>query len=264
MTSKVQSLGSRAAFTLIELLVVVAIIAVLVAVLLPALGAAREQAKTTRCKSNYRQIGMAVTMYTSAFQDTLPNSDDNGQWYNWSFKLVQAGFAEAVGQPYRGFPIYGGVDHFKGILEAAPGEVKTMFHCPNLSMADLADSGNVTYVNAYGSPQGVMGEAYWPDWKPHYIFSRLSMFPRVDYTIAAYDGTSLAYGSNNVAKWGQLPVGPIWCTAMWDQPLRFVSTRHGGKCDCLFLDGHAELVRLEEINGNREMFPDRDWLLYPH
>ena len=61
----------RRAFTLIELLVVIAIIAVLVAILLPALGQARKAGKSTSCLGNGRGIGQALTMYTGDNRDLV-------------------------------------------------------------------------------------------------------------------------------------------------------------------------------------------------
>jgi prepilin-type N-terminal cleavage/methylation domain-containing protein/prepilin-type processing-associated H-X9-DG protein len=78
---------SQLAFTLIELLVVIAIIAILAAMLLPALAKAKEESKRSQCKSNLHQLGVATLMYAQDNRDFLPDLQDLGAWF-WDMNAV--------------------------------------------------------------------------------------------------------------------------------------------------------------------------------
>jgi prepilin-type N-terminal cleavage/methylation domain-containing protein/prepilin-type processing-associated H-X9-DG protein len=91
------TMRKRRGFTLIELLVVISIIAVLLAILIPSLSKAREKVKDTSCKSNLKNIGLALIMYLDAYDRRIPNTaSSNGfLWYDGAGNRLRPGVGDA-------------------------------------------------------------------------------------------------------------------------------------------------------------------------
>lgn len=136
-----QSIHQRSkGFTLIELLVVISIIALLIALLLPALGAAREVAKSSQCLSNFRQMGIAAAAYQI----------DNNDYYVPMYTSPDGGATNT------GWNIYwdpsNGQNRWFNALEKYTKNYD-VFNCPKRDEMDPA--GSVSNSDATGIPRGL-------------------------------------------------------------------------------------------------------------
>ena len=216
-------------FTLIELLVVIAIIAILAAILLPALNQARERGRSTSCLSNARQLGVANLLYSESNADYFIFDTDYGRNLYWCGKFSPSTFGNVKPE--------GGLNDYMGNDENVRG-------CPSV-MADKESGNNGTGGYGYSSCVGA--------WNGRFsgASAKLSQFTNSSKTIMFADN-ALPGGSGFVENISVNP--PTWGYnfeidgSLPDPEMHF---RHNGFTNVAWSDGHATSEGpLSLVNGD--------------
>lgn len=139
-------------FTLIELLVVIAIIAILAAMLLPALNRAKDKAKAIQCIGNLKQIGVAAHLYANDNKDTFfcgvgGDTPNGGGWFLNPRSTVMVSALNADGTVNDTTPpggAYWGIGYFDYV-----GKNQKIFACPNGTVVDEWHDAGLNWPHAF-------------------------------------------------------------------------------------------------------------------